>query len=647
MKTYLKTLGRTFKKHFTRFLSLILIVLVCIGFISGVGVTSDVINASADNYYASQNVSDFIIKSKSSDGFDDADVQTVKDLFPGATVETGMSIDISVGDKRSVRLQFLDLENINVNKLTIIDGHLAESSADAYVLQKSDVIKGYDVGDTITLDFKQILTEMSAQNGTTLDPTVSALLDNLSPVTVTVSATVQSPIIFAKTGEPSYNNPADTEIPEDTAAVKNLDLLENVIYLSTDLIPKMSDLMPMLPDTPLIPTGDIYVAVADRYMFDSYSSGYQSFVESGETQIKSALGDVEIITLYENYSFKSLISYSEKVREISLILMTVFLLVTALVVFSTMMRMLDEERSQIACLETLGYSPFKIIFKYLLFAFIATAIGGFFAYFVGLGIAALIYTVFEYSFYMPAMATFTAPIFYIIALAAIILGTQFVTAITGVHMTRDAPANLLRPKAPKAGRKVFLEKIPFIWNRLSFKYKSTFRNVLRYVNRFVMSVVSIAFSTALVLAGLALLDLSLFHGFDAAAIIGISVVIVVFAGLITAVVIYTLTNISVSERQREIATLMVLGYYDGEVTGYIYREVYINSVIGIVFGYPASLLLMRMLFQIMGTGTIGGVSWFMWIAAPVIVMLFTFLVTLTLRRKIIKINMNDSLKAIE
>ena len=214
-------------------------------------------------------------------------------------------------------------------------------------------------------------------------------------------------------------------------------------------------------------------------------------------------------------------------------------------------------------------------------------------------------------------------------------------------MTREAPANLLRPKAPKAGRKVFLEKIPFIWNRLSFKYKSTFRNVLRYVNRFIMSVVSIAFSTALVLTGLTLLDMSLFHGYDAAAIVGIAVVIVVFAGLVTAVVIYTLTNINISERQKEIATLMVLGYHDREVTGYIYREIYINSIIGIIFGFPASLPLMYILFDVMGTGSFGEVSWFMWVATPVIVLLFTFIVTLLLRRKITRIDMNESLKAIE
>lgn len=237
--------------------------------------------------------------------------------------------------------------------------------------------------------------------------------------------------------------------------------------------------------------------------------------------------------------------------------------------------------------------------------------------------------------------------FYIIIFTLIVLATLVATAIAGYKMTNEHPANLLRPKPPKAGKKVILERIPLIWNRLSFKYKSTMRNVLRYKSRFFMTVIAVAFSTALVLAGLALLDLCVVQKLGSAALIGISLVIVVFAGLLTAVVIYTLTNINISERNREIATLMVLGYYDREVTGYIYREVFINSAIGIVFGYPVSLLLISLVFKTMSMGALSGISWFVWLIAPAIVMLFTGIVTLLLRRKIVKVNMNESLKAIE
>lgn len=92
-----------------------------------------------------------------------------------------------------------------------------------------------------------------------------------------------------------------------------------------------------------------------------------------------------------------------------------------------------------------------------------------------------------------------------------------------------------------------------------------------------MMLISIAVSTGLVFAGLALLDMCVFGDFGSPAIVGIAVVVVAFAGLLTAVVINTLTTINISEREREIATLMVLGYHDGEICGYIYREICISA----------------------------------------------------------------------
>ena len=112
-------------------------------------------------------------------------------------------------------------------------------------------------------------------------------------------------------------------------------------------------------------------------------------------------------------------------------------------------------------------------------------------------------------------------------------------------------------------------------------------------------------------------------------------------------VIYTLTNINISERSRELATLMVLGYYDGEVSGYIYREIYIDTLIGVIFGYPLAALLIWVVFDMIGLGTLGGISWYMWLVAPAVVALFTWIVTLVLRRKIVGVDMNESLKAIE
>ena len=136
------------------------------------------------------------------------------------------------------------------------------------------------------------------------------------------------------------------------------------------------------------------MAISDRSVFNRYSAGYIDYVTKTAETLEAEY-NVKVITLADNYSFISLDFYSEKVLQIGYILMVAFLLVTALVALSNMTRLIDEERSQIACLTTLGYSPFGIISKYILFAMIATGIGAFAAYFVNLGLSYFIYLVFN------------------------------------------------------------------------------------------------------------------------------------------------------------------------------------------------------------------------------------------------------------
>lgn len=609
IKNYFKMLFKTFGKHIARLLSLIVMVLISVGFVAGIGSAQDKIDYSLTGYYKSRNVSDYIIKSNKG-AFTQDEISAVSQLFPAAEINTGMSVDIPLGEKRSLRVYFLDFENWTVNVPEIIKGEKPSSAAHAYAERADDVIKGYSVGDTAEIDLSAAGLPVKFN--------------------VTVSGIVQSPLTFSKNGEPSYNNEM-TSVPETTSGTRDMNCLENILYVSKDLLPAV---------------GDIYVAVENRNVFKAFSGAYDRMTETDVKRIEE-VADASVITLDKNYSFKSLSAYGEKVAGIGYVLMIAFLFVTALVTLSTMTRLLEEERPQIACLKTLGYSSFGIISKYVLFALVATGVGGGGGYFVGLGIAYFIYSIFGYSFNMPPVSGNIAIVFYIIVFSLIVVATIAATVISGLKLTAEHPANLLRPKPPRAGKKVFLERIPLLWNRLSFKYKSTMRNVFRYKSRFIMTVFAVAFSTALVLTGLALLDLCLFSSFGSPEIMGIAILVVVFAGLLTGTVIYTLTNINISERNREIATLMVLGYHNREVTGYIYREIYINSGIGIIFGYPVSLLFIWFVFSVIGQGTLAGISWFVWLIAPLFVLLFTFFVTLTLIRKIIKINMNESLKAIE
>ncbi len=661
MKTYLKTLGRMFSKHVTRFISIIFIVLIAVGFASGVGAATDKINHSLDEYYRSANVIDFIIKSSADEGFSDEDIAAVEDLFTqtedgktySPTVASGMSVDVNLeieGQTSLTRIYFLDNFpdfTVNIPDIKNSTEYSGENQV-AYAQQGNKSIRGIPLGATINLDFVDILDQLSVQDtGEGLSDTYKDLLNRLvDDVNLTTTQTVQSPLLIALDGEPSYINGEDVELPETGSGLGDLITVDNVIYTSSDVIPSVMG-------TALLNTGDIYVSLGNRDLFNCYSGGYNDYVGEMTEKITALFTDddgqstVQVITLYDNFALYSLYSYSEKVEALGWVLVVAFLFVTALVVYSNISRLVEEERSQIACMRTIGYSAFKIIFKYALFAAIAAGIGGFGAYFVGEGLAQLIYYVFNFSYVMPAMSLYFSVTFFVIVFTIIAATILTATIISGIRMTSAMPAVLLRPKPPKAGKKVIFERIPWLWNLLPFKYKSTVRNVLRYMSRFLMTVIAVAISMALVMAGLAILDLCLFGSLNSSAIIAISAIIIIFAGLLTATVIYTLTNINISERNRELATLMVLGYQDGEVSGYIFREIYIDTLIGIIFGYPLAALLIWVVFNMIGLGTLGGVSWFMWLIAPVVVVLFTFLVTILLRRKIVRVDMNESLKAIE
>lgn len=653
MKTYLKTVRRMFKKNISRFISIIFIVLIGVSLTSGVGSSTGKIKDSANDFSLTRNVSDIIVKAKTEEGFSVPQITALKDEYGEENVNFGMSFDAYItvnGEKRLTRFYFSDdITARTVNKFVESDEEaLAVSEDDIAVFAEKadDKIKGYNRGDKITVDYKDVFLQLADQNDMVIEDWQMSFINTLQPVTLTVTKIVEDPLVFAKGGEPSFLNGEDMKIP-DTIVPTDLICVDDILYLPYSAMPLMQA------------KTDIYVSLANKRTDRVFSGSYDKTVAEEKEKIIGMLAaadektnaeiekNVAFVTLAENYSFKSLYSYADKISGLSIVLMAAFACITALVVLSNVTRLIDEERAQTACLISLGYSAAGIILKYVLFVLTATAVGGFAAYFVGVGLCSFIYLVFDYSFVMPPESAVFGVTFFIITLAIIVFAAVAATIRAGLKTAGETPADLLKPKSPASGRKVIIEKIPFIWNRLSFKYKSTARNVLRYRNRFIMTVVAVAGSMGLVMAGLALLDMCLFGDFGNASIAWLAVVIVVFAALLTLTAIYTITNISISERTREIATLMVLGYYDGEVSGYIYREIYIDAVVGIIFGYGVGAVLMGIIFAIMGFGSLGGVSWYVWLVSPVAVLFFTFLVTLILRKRIISIDMNASLKALE
>ena len=213
--------------------------------------------------------------------------------------------------------------------------------------------------------------------------------------------------------------------------------------------------------------------------------------------------DRDYIASYVDYG-----QNAERIGAIGRVFPVLFFLVAALVCLTTMTRMVEEERTQIGTLKALGYSRGNIAAKYILYALISSLLGSL------LGLVAgqkfLPWVIIEaYKILYPDLPYTLTPLnlqYSVMATAAAVLCTTLAAWAACYKELFEVPAELMRPAAPKAGKRVFLERITFIWKRLNFSRKASVRNLIRYKKRFFMTIFGIGGCTALLLLGFGLKD---------------------------------------------------------------------------------------------------------------------------------------------
>lgn len=198
---------------------------------------------------------------------------------------------------------------------------------------------------------------------------------------------------------------------------------------------------------------------------------------------------------------------ADRVDAIAQVFPVFFFLVAALVCLTTMTRMVDEQRTYIGTLKALGYSKISIASKYLLYAAAASLSGSVFGVLIGFRVfPTVIFNAYEIMYTLPPVITEFNTFYAAISTAFAVLATTTAAWVACYNELAETPALLMRPKAPKIGKRVFLERIGFIWSRLNFTRKITMRNLLRYKRRFFMTVFGIGGCTALLLSGFGLKD---------------------------------------------------------------------------------------------------------------------------------------------
>lgn len=455
MKKLLKETIVCMVKTSKRFISILVIVLLGVGFFAGIRAVAPDMKNTLDNYYEKTNMYDIFITSNY--GIRE---EVEKKLEEKYNVETGYSFDAITTKKEDYATKIISYnkeDKINTPKL--IKGKMPEKVDEVVV--DNDFRSEIKIGDKITID--------------------SNLINNK---TVTVTGYVESPL-YISTERDSTNLLSGT--------------IDYYLYMNeTNII------------SPVKTTAYINL---DREE-SRFSKKYEDTVKKAKKDIRKTLQEEKVtgeewyvLDIDSNAGFYQYEQDTERIDNVAKVFPLVFFIVAVLICLTTMTRMVEEERSQIGTLKSLGYKDSAIMFKYILYATLATIIGSIIG--VVIGYRLLPELCFEMYKNMYRLGDIKLSYYASLTFQGMIIAllcTLGATIYTCRKTLKESPANLLRPVAPAAGKRVLLERIPIIWNHLSFSHKVTVRNVFRYKKRFLMTIIGIAGCTGLILAGFGLKD---------------------------------------------------------------------------------------------------------------------------------------------
>lgn len=269
-----------------------------------------------------------------------------------------------------------------------------------------------------------------------------------------------------------------------------------------------------------------------NYMYNSYENGllkynkglkeynlsvdkYNKQKEDAIEELNEARNELKNIKtptwyIYDRTNHQTYLDYvddTKSVNNLSKIFPIVFFSVAILVSLISMNRMVEEDRIEIGTLKSLGFSNKEILLKYLMFSIIATLLGGLLGGILGiLVIPALIFSIYGMLFNVPNFYVGLNLSKIIISLLISIVCICGTTVFTVLKVVKERPSDLMRPKAPKSGKRIILEKWNFFWKKISFSNKVTLRNLFRYKKRGIVTIVGIAGCSALMLCGFGIRD---------------------------------------------------------------------------------------------------------------------------------------------
>ena len=413
------------------------------------------------------------------------------------------------------------LTELNSNKIKLDEG-LEEYNSNLYTLNKTkedtekEINNGFNALNNAKSEFNNALN-MAGLTVDSLQPTLDTINTNISNLEKQLEGIDSSDSLY-ETINARLNELKSNKSNIETLINTNKTITEQETTLNTSLSTWNKEYNNAINEL-----NSAKKEIDDGYRelekgYDEYNTNYNLYLDEiskYETEINEAKKEINniekpvwyLLTRSDLTGYTSFYESATKVDSIAAVFPIFFILIAFLMAFNTMNRMIEEERSEIGAFISLGIRKSTISFSYLLYVFIACVLGLVIGLSIGYTvIPRILYTVYAASFTIPELSTYANPYACLIIVLTTIILMSIVVFITLIKDFRLAPATILRPAAPKNGKKILLERIKLFWRHLSFSWKITLRNLFRYKKRIFMTVLGIAGCTALLLTGFGIKD---------------------------------------------------------------------------------------------------------------------------------------------
>lgn len=491
----LKNLLREIKRTFTKFLSIFAICALGVAFFAGIRATSPDMKEAGDRLYNTYNLSDISVISTS--GLTADNIRDLESIEGIQAVRASLFVDAmarGTGEKeKNLRLYSMPIK-LKSEYAPLIDliPDYGIDTLPEYEMNGVEIVSGrMPLNDTeIALD-NTLEGSLVKQLGDEITLTTSG-----GTVTLRVVGFIRSPMYISM-------------FERGTSSIGN-GTSDGFAYASGNAISSLGTKLPVMSLLNTYYTrADI--VISGKEGLSAYSDEYEALVNEVTDRIEdyasTQSGTWYIQDRSGNPGYSDYSENTDRIAAVGDVFPLIFFIVAALVCLTTMTRMVEEQRIEMGTMKALGYGGWQIAMKYAAYAMSACISGGVVGAIIGFKLFPyVIMKGYSIMYYLGKLETpYRADIAFM-AIAAMAVCTAAATFSACYASLKEVPATLMRPKAPKAGRRVLLEKIPFIWKKLSFTSKVTVRNLFRYKKRFFMSVIGIAGSGALLVTAFGLND---------------------------------------------------------------------------------------------------------------------------------------------